>query len=115
MPVLLFPLLRWRGVRSNNRTSLRGIGPLRANLPMPTQPPIALSGVTRDSAGSPLGGVSINVFRADTEQLVQQLTSDGSGNFKTNPVGLGLKYQIDAYLAGAPDVAGTTKNDLQGA
>ena len=85
------------------------------NMPMPVQPPIKLSGVTRDSTGAALGAVNLNVFRSDTEQLVQQLTSDGAGNFTTNPVGLGLKYQIDAYKAGNPDLAGTTKNDLTGA
>lgn len=111
MPVLIWPLLRVRSPRSNQC----GIGPLVANMPMPTQPPIVISGVTRDSTGTPLGNVSLNVFRTDTQQLVQQLTSDGSGNYTTNPVGLGLKYQIDAYLAGSPDVAGTTKNDLTGA
>lgn len=112
---LIWPLLRGRALFTNQRSNRRGIGPMRANAVMPTQPPIRLSGVTRNSSGAALGNVSLNVFRSDTEQLVQQLTSDGSGNFTTNPVGLGIKYQIDAYLTGSPDVAGTTKNDLQGA
>jgi hypothetical protein len=114
MPIL-WNLQRGISLITNQRSNRRGIGPKRANLPMPTQPPIKLSGVTRNSSGAALGSVSLAVFRSDTETLVQTLTSDGSGNFTTNPVGLGIKYQIDAYLAGSPDVAGTTKNDLQGA
>lgn len=113
--MIIWPLQRGRALFTNQRSNRRGIGPKMANLPMPTQPPIRLSGVTRNSSGSALGNVSLNVFRSDTEQLVETLTSDGSGNFTTSPVGLGIKYQIDAYLAGSPDVAGTTKNDLQGA
>lgn len=115
MPIL-FPLQRGRVTRFiNPRSSARGVGPLVGNKPMPQQPPIVISGVTRDSTGAALGGVTISLLRSDTEQLMQVLTSDGSGNFTTNPVGLGLKYQLDAYLSGSPDRAGTTKNDLTGA
>lgn len=84
-------------------------------MPMPTQPPIRISGVTRDSTGAALGNVNLALFRADTEQLVERLTSDGSGNFQTSPVGLGILYQLDAYKTGSPDVAGTSVNTLQGA
>lgn len=54
------------------------------------------------------------VFDAATGRLVERLQSDGSGNFVTSPVGLGRSYQIDGYKSGAPDLAGTTLNTLQG-
>lgn len=114
MPII-WPMQEGRSLFTNQRSNRRGIGPKISNLPMPTQPPIRLTGVTRNSSGSALGNVSIEVFVANTGQLVERLTSDGSGNFTTSPVGLGTLYQIDAYLTGSPDVAGTTKNDLQGA
>ena len=82
---------------------------------MPTQPPIRISGVTRDSTGVALGGVSLVLFRSDTETLVERMTSAGSGNYQSSPVGLGILYQVDAYKVGSPDVAGTTVNTLQGA
>jgi hypothetical protein len=113
MPIL-FPLQR-RALFTNQRSSAKGVGPFVAKKPMPTQPPIVITGVTRDSAGVALANCALNLFRSDTEQLIQRLTSDGSGNFTTNPVGLGIQYQIDAYKVGSPDVAGTTLNTLTGA
>lgn len=111
---ILFRLQR-RALFTNNRSSGKGVGPFVSNRPMPTQPPIRISGVTRDSTGAALGGVSLVLFRADTEQLVERMTSDGSGNYASSPVGLGILYQVDAYKPGSPDVAGTTLNTLQGA
>lgn len=111
------PILFWlQGVRTvtNQRASARGVGPLVACKPMPVLPPITLRGVTRDSAGAALANVSLEVFDAATGRLVERLQSDGSGNFVTSPVGLGRSYQIDGYKSGAPDLAGTTLNTLQG-
>lgn len=81
---------------------------------MPTQPPIFISGATVTGTSAAVGLASLALFRSDTEQLMQLLTSDGSGLFTSNPVGLGITYQIDAYKAGTPDIAGTTRNDLAG-
>ena len=110
---LLFPLMRGRQLITNQRANARGIGPLRANLPMPTQPPIYIRGTTKDSTGAALASVALELFRVDGT-LVERLTSDGSGNYVTSPVGLGQLYQVDAYKTGSPDVAGTTANTLQG-
>lgn len=112
---LLWPLLRGCAAITNRRSNARGVGPKRANRPMPTQPPIRLSGVTRDSAGTVLGNVDLELFESKTGRLVERFTSDGSGVFTSSPVGLGTTYQLDAYLTGSPDRSGTTKNDLQGA
>ena len=113
MPII-FPLQRGQLTMTNQRASSRGVGPLVGRRPLPVQPPITLRGVTRDSAGAPLANVALEVFDAKTGQLVERLQSDGSGAFVTSPVGLGRLYQIDGYLAGAPDLAGTTLNTLQG-
>jgi hypothetical protein len=112
---ILWRLQSGRSMMTNRRGSAKGVGPLVGKKPMPQQPPIRLSGVTRDSTGAALGNVSLEVFVANTGQLVERLTSDGSGVFTSSPVGLGQQYQIDAYLTGSPDRSGTTKNDLQGA
>lgn len=99
---------------TNQRSSAKGVGPFTDSMPLPTQPALTITGTTRDSSGAALGSVSLKLFRADTGQLVQTLTSDGSGNYTTNPVGPGLLYQIDAYKSGSPDVAGTSLNTLTG-
>lgn len=111
---VMFALMR-KMIGMSNLDSPRGISPFAAGrLPMPQQPKLTLSGVTRDSTGAALGNVSLEVFRADGT-LASRTTSDGSGNYVTDPVGLGTLYQIDAYLPGSPDRAGTTLNNLQGA
>lgn len=100
---------------TNQRSSSKGVGPFQDFRPLPTAPAIRISGVTRDSSGAALGNVSLELFRADTGTLVERLTSDGSGNYASSPVGPGILYQIDAYKSGSPDVAGTTVNTLAGA
>ena len=111
---MMFALMR-KVIGRSNLASPNGLAPFSAGMrPMPQQPSLTITGVTRDSTGAALGGVSLEVFRTDGT-LVSRTTSDGSGNFVTDPVGLGATYQVDAYLSGSPDVAGTTKNNLQGA
>ena len=114
MPVIIWPLASKMRSMTNQRSAQRGMGPRVSGAPLPTAPPLVISGVTRDSSGNPLGNVALAVFAQPDERLVERLVSDGSGNFKTSPVGPGQKYQIDAYLDGAPPQAGTSRNDLQG-
>jgi hypothetical protein len=83
-------------------------------LPQPTLPKLQITGVTRDSAGATLGSCEVHLFRTADDVEVEQVTSDGSGNFTLNVVGLGQAYYIVAYKAGGTDVAGTTVNTLTG-
>ena len=87
---------------------------MMANRPMPALQPIVIRGATLDSAGSPLANCALEVFDSTSGLLVERLTSDGSGNYVTSPVGMGRLYQIDAYKTGSPDVMGTTVNTLTG-
>lgn len=75
-----------------------------------------LEGVTRDNLGAPLGNCAVIAF--ETGRLAVggapvegQTISDGSGNY-TIPVALNTHYEVTAYLAGAPDVAGITLRSL---
>jgi hypothetical protein len=73
-----------------------------------------LAGVTKNSAGATLGGCTVRLFRTSDNLLMASTTSDGSGNYSFN-VGDGTTaYYAVAYLAGSPDVAGTTVNTLVG-
>ena len=98
----------------NRAASGRGVGPLMANRPMPALQPIVIRGVTMDETRSPLASCNLEVFDSTSGLLVERLTSDGSGNYVTSPVGMGRLYQIDAYKAGSPDVMGTTVSTSTG-
>ena len=70
-----------------------------------------LAGFTRDSNGAPLPGCKVDliltaggVFQSSTISA-----ADGSFKFEIQPPG---PYFLVAYKAGAPDVAGTTANNL---
>ena len=78
------------------------------------QPPDAiLSGVTRDSAGAALGGCTVDLFRQDDNRWQARTVSDGSGNYSFTVMN-GTPWFIREYLAGVPDRAGTTKNNITG-
>jgi len=78
------------------------------------QPPLYVSGVTRDATGAALGGCTVRLVRASTQEVVETLVSDGAGAFTFRTVGLGQRYQLQAYLPGSPDVAGASVNTLEG-
>lgn len=74
-----------------------------------------ISGVTRDSAGNPLGGCSVQVFETVSNLFRGATISDGSGNYQIEVSGdLGITFRVDAYLAGSPDKAGTSVNSIVG-
>lgn len=116
MQPILFALQQKRGF-TNQRASARGIAPLRANLPMPQQPPLDIIGVTRDSTGAVLASCEVELYVRATDQTfgtyVSRTISDGSGNFGFR-VGLGRIYQHIAYKPGSPDVAGISLRTLVG-
>lgn len=82
-----------------------------------------LAGITKDATGAPLAGVTVMAIRSTADDAnsrpanVQEGTvgvSDAAGNYEVM-VPTGDQYRIDAYKAGAPDVAGSTLNTLVGA
>lgn len=70
-----------------------------------------LTGVTRDSAGNPVGNCALDLYITHVDVIAQQGASDASGNFSFVNPGSGPFY-IVAYKAGSPDIAGTTVNTL---
>lgn len=77
-------------------------------------PLFPIAGTTKDSGGAALPSCEVHLFRTATDVEVDQLTSDASGNFVFPNVTPQDFHYIVAYLAGSPDVAGTTKNTLTG-
>jgi hypothetical protein len=76
---------------------------------------LGVIGVTRDVYGSPLGGVTVKLFRTADDTVQDTVTSDANSGayFITTP--WGDAHYIVARKAGSPDVFGATDNDLVGA
>jgi hypothetical protein len=70
-----------------------------------------ITGVTKDSAGSPLAGCTVQLFRTFDDAYRSEVVSDGSGTYVLYPDVTGPFYLV-AYKVGAPDVAGTSVNTL---
>ena len=72
-----------------------------------------LSGVTRDSTGAPLGGCTVHLFYASNDQFISAQISDPTTGAFTFQIGNNAgPFYVTAYLAGTPDVAGTSLNTL---
>lgn len=77
----------------------------------------AFVGTTRDSGGSALGNCRVIAFETgrlvndNIQAEVGETISDGSGAY-TLPVPLNTAYQLTAYKAGSPDVAGISANTV---
>jgi hypothetical protein len=109
MPKIFFKLAEGR-----NKFPKLGIGPsFQSFLPLPTAR-WGVSGVTKDSTGTPLAGCVVKLFLTATDRLVAQTVSDGGGYYAFS-VGPAQLYYAVSYLVGSPDVAGTSVHTLVGA
>lgn len=79
----------------------RALGSLRAQL----------TGTSRTSAGVVLGNCRVMVFRTEDKSFVGETVSDGAGAWTLDLMVSGPFFFVE-YLAGVPDVAGTSKNNL---
>lgn len=92
--------------------SCRGVPPpMRGRLPLPAHRYL-LGGVTMDSTGAILAGCSVALYRAADHAFLELVTSDASGVYVVSSGGPAQYYYVRAYLAGSPDVAGTSLNTL---
>jgi hypothetical protein len=92
------------------------------NVQAPQPPRYVISGVTRDTAGNPLGGCTVRVFEK-MGLLRAEVVSDANGNYRVDVNGPDaidaesgelLTFQCVAYLPSSPDQAGVTVNTLVG-
>lgn len=75
---------------------------------------LIISGVTKDSSGTPLASCSVSLFLTSSGALFGRTTSDANGNYAFAVPADIAAYFVVAYKAGAPDVSGTTVNTLVG-
>ncbi|MEO8682077.1 MAG: hypothetical protein ABI665_23725 [Vicinamibacterales bacterium] len=74
-----------------------------------------IAGITRDSTGAPLGGVSVLLYSAVIFTLISSLISDDNGNFVfSRPSNDNTPYFVAAFKAGTPNVSGVTYVDVVG-
>lgn len=78
------------------------------------KPYITISGVTKDSGGSALGGCVVQLFRTDNDQFIAEVTSEATTGAYSFSVANDATYYLVAYKAGSPDVSGTTVNTIVG-
>lgn len=72
---------------------------------------LGVLGVTRDQYGSPLGGVTVKLFRTLDDTKQDQIVSDPLGNFLlTSP--FSDDHYLVFYKTGAPDVTGSSVNTI---
>lgn len=72
-----------------------------------------ITGITKDSTGTPLSSCVVDLYRTENESWIARTNSDGSGNYSFQIL-VGGPFFIVAYKAGGTDVAGTTVNTLTG-
>lgn len=73
---------------------------------------LTVSGTVVNGAGTVVSGATVKLFRADNDQKIAQTTSGADGTFVFWPMNNGVTYYVVAYLAGSPDIEGTTINTL---
>lgn len=71
-----------------------------------------ISGTAKDSGGVALPAATVRLFRTGDNSFVAQTVADGSGLFSFTLSDNAGTFFIVAYLAGSPDVMGTTVNTL---
>jgi hypothetical protein len=77
-------------------------------------PRFQISGTTKDANNANVGGVTVHLFTTVRDELIDTQVSDANGSYSCPTVLPGYSHYAVAYLAGSPDVAGTTVNTLVG-
>lgn len=96
-----------------------GTGPSRAGPSFNSQAQMFrgqyfISGVTRDSALSPLASCRVALYQTRDDVVVNWTTSDEVGAFRFQVSTNYWTYYMGGYLVGSPDRFGTTVNTLTG-
>lgn len=71
-----------------------------------------VKGQVLDSVGAPVGGATVSLFRTSDRLYIASVGTDSNGNYMCPTPYPGVSHFIVAYLASAPDKAGTTVNNL---
>ncbi len=72
-----------------------------------------ISGLTLNSSGVAVGGVTVRGFQQSNHEYIGSVVSAPDGSYSL-PTPYSTAHYVVAYLAGSPDTAGTTVNNLTG-
>ena len=72
----------------------------------------SITGITKDSTGTLIASCDVELFETGSEKFLRKTTSDGSGNYSFIVPNNSSNYWVRAYKVGAPDVTGTTINNI---
>ena len=71
-----------------------------------------VKGQVLDSVSAAVGGATVSLFRTSDNLYIASVGSDSSGNYMCPTPYPGVSHFIVAYIASAPDKAGTTVSNL---
>ena len=113
MTTVFFKLKSARLIASRDAGRQNGQpGGLRGGVTPDAALSFTLRGVTRDSAGAPLGSCTVDVFSWPEKTLYGTVVSDGAGAYSLS-VSPGKTYRAVSYNA-ADTLAGSTAGTLTG-
>ena len=113
MATVFFKLKSARLIASRSPGRLNGQpGGLRGAVSPDAPLAFTLRGVTRDSAGAPLGACTVDVFSWPEKTLYGTVTSDGAGAYSLS-VAPGKTYRAISYNA-ADTLTGSSAGTLTG-
>jgi hypothetical protein len=98
--------------RDRNDNGSNPFEPFIVGLPG-TQSTKFILGTCRDTRGQPVAGATVDAFLTASDVKVGAATSFADGTYAVgtdNPIS--AQHYLVAYLAGSPDIAGTTVNTL---
>ncbi len=72
-----------------------------------------ISGITLNSSGVAVGGVTVKGYQQSNDEYIGSVVSASDGAYSLSTPYSTAHYVV-AYLAGSPDTAGTSKNNLTG-
>lgn len=74
---------------------------------------LGFSGVTRDGNNSPVGGMTVRLFRTSDSTLVATTVSRYDGSYNVSTPYAGQDHFITCHKAGSPEIAGASQSTLQ--
>lgn len=74
---------------------------------------LGFSGITRDANNTPVGGMTVRLFRTSDSTLVATAVSRYDGSYNVSTPYAGQDHFIVCHKAGSPEIAGASQSTLE--
>ena len=74
---------------------------------------LGFSGITRDGNNTPVGGMTVRLFRTSDSTLVATAVSRYDGSYNVSTPYAGQDHFIVCHKAGSPEIAGASQSTLE--